>query len=246
MSKVVLIGESWFSHTIHQKGFDSFTSSEYTEGGSEFCTELAGHGHDVTRIPAHYIPERVPDEVSGYDDVDVVVISDVGANSFLLTPKTFVRSERTPDKLQALAEWVRGGGGLLMVGGYMSFTGIDAKARFGQSALADVLPVKMLDTDDRVERPDGVEATTDGHHASIDGLATSWPPLLGYNRVVAREGATTVATCGDDPLLVVGSAGAGRTAAFTSDLAPHWAPPEFLAWDGYGRLWHQLVTWLAG
>lgn len=27
--------------------------------------------------------------------------------------------------------------------------------------------------------------------------------------------------------------GGGRTAAFASDLAPHWAPQEFLDWPGY-------------
>ncbi|MEU1514823.1 glutamine amidotransferase, partial [Streptomyces sp. NPDC005811] len=40
--------------------------------------------------------------------------------------------------------------------------------------------------------------------------------------------------------------GAGRSAAFTSDLAPHWAPPGFLAWDCYPVLWDRLVRWLSG
>jgi uncharacterized membrane protein len=30
-----------------------------------------------------------------------------------------------------------------------------------------------------------------------------------------------------------------------SDLAPHWAPPEFVTWAGYGRLWRSLLGWLA-
>ena len=30
MSRVLLAGESWFSYTVHQKGFDTFTTSEYT------------------------------------------------------------------------------------------------------------------------------------------------------------------------------------------------------------------------
>jgi uncharacterized membrane protein len=33
---------------------------------------------------------------------------------------------------------------------------------------------------------------------------------------------------------------------FTSDCAPHWAPPEFLAWPGYQVLWPNLIRWLAG
>jgi uncharacterized membrane protein len=31
-----------------------------------------------------------------------------------------------------------------------------------------------------------------------------------------------------------------------TDIGPHWAPPAFVAWDGYGRLWDQAVRWLAG
>ncbi|MDX2939716.1 hypothetical protein P1P92_46565 [Streptomyces ipomoeae] len=29
-------------------------------------------------------------------------------------------------------------------------------------------------------------------------------------------------------------------------MAPHWAPPGFLAWDGYPVLWDRLVRWLSG
>jgi uncharacterized membrane protein len=47
-------------------------------------------------------------------------------------------------------------------------------------------------------------------------------------------------------LLVVGEYGKGRTAAFTSDCSPHWVSPEFVEWEGYGELWHRLVSWLAG
>ena len=30
--RVLLAGESWTMHTIHQKGFDSFTTTAYAEG----------------------------------------------------------------------------------------------------------------------------------------------------------------------------------------------------------------------
>jgi len=55
-----------------------------------------------------------------------------------------------------------------------------------------------------------------------------------------------VVRCGDDPLLVCGEHHGGRSAAFTSDCAPHWGPPQFVAWPGYQQLWPNLVTWLAG
>ncbi len=64
--------------------------------------------------------------------------------------------------------------------------------------------------------------------------------------MAVADGATLLAECAGRPLLVVGEYGAGRSAAFTSDIAPHWAPPPFLAWEGYARLFDQLVRWLAG
>jgi uncharacterized membrane protein len=38
--------------------------------------------------------------------------------------------------------------------------------------------------------------------------------------------------------------GQGRSAIFSSDCGPHWGPPPFLAWKGYGALWTNLVGWL--
>ena len=31
-NRVLIAGESWTTHSIHQKGFDSFTTTEYNEG----------------------------------------------------------------------------------------------------------------------------------------------------------------------------------------------------------------------
>ena len=37
-TKVLLAGESWVTHSTHVKGFDSFTTSSYSEGGTELMT----------------------------------------------------------------------------------------------------------------------------------------------------------------------------------------------------------------
>jgi uncharacterized membrane protein len=133
-----------------------------------------------------------------------------------------------------------------MIGGYLSFTGIDGKARYGMSPLADVLPVTMLPHDDRVERSDGFEAEFDvADHPVLGGTPARWPSLLGFNRVVAKPDATVVARAGEDPLLVVGKYGGGRVVAFTSDLAPHRAPPEFVEWPHYANLWTSILSWAA-
>ncbi|MFI7706159.1 glutamine amidotransferase [Nonomuraea sp. NPDC049480] len=246
MSRVLVVGESWFTYSVHQKGFDAFYTSEYVEGAGVFLDALRSRGHEVTYVPSHEIAHRVPGSAGGFAAYDVVVISDVGANSFQLAPETFGRSIPTPDRSELVRSFVEGGGGLLMVGGYLSFSGIDAKARWGRSPLAAALPVTILDRDDRVELPAGAEPKVVYAHEIVSTLDGVWPTLLGLNEVTAKEGATVLAECGGHPLLVVGAHGAGRSAAFTSDVAPHWAPPGFLAWDGYADLWDRLVRWLAG
>jgi uncharacterized membrane protein len=101
--------------------------------------------------------------------------------------------------------------------------------------------------DDRAEHPEGVvpDVVLPGHPV-LRGVPGPWPAVLGFNQVTARPAAEVVVRCGEHPLLVCGSYHAGRSAAFTSDCAPHWAPPEFLEWPGYGALWPNLIGWLAG
>jgi uncharacterized membrane protein len=245
--RVLVVGESWIKHTVHMKGFDQFHTTEYEEGAGVFLAALADSGFDVTYIRAHEVSARFPKTVEELERFDVVVLSDIGSNSFLLSDETFLRSERTPNKLAVLAEYVRSGGGLLMVGGYMSFSGIDGRARYGMSPLASVLPVTMLDHDDRVEVPEGLDPCVElPEHAVLGGTPAAWPPLLGYNRIAAKPDATVVARAGTDPLLVVAQAGAGRAVAFASDLAPHWAPPEFVGWPHYRALWAAVLRWTGG
>lgn len=244
MLRVLVVGESWIKITTHIKGFDQFQTSEYEEGASDFLDALTNAGLEVTYLRAHEISGLFPTAADELKQYDVVVLSDVGANSFLLCDETFLRSEQSVNRLELLAEYVRSGGGLVMVGGYMSFTGIDGRARFGMSPLASVLPVEMLPVDDRIEMPQGLIATFDApDHPALGGTPAQWPPLLGYNRLIAKDGSTVISRYGEDPLLVVADVGAGRSVAFASDLAPHWAPPEFIKWDHYQQFWTSLIGW---
>ena len=83
---------------IHQKGFDSFTSTEYVEGGQEFRAALEADGWSVTHLPAHTIETSFPATAEALAEYDLVVISDVGANTFLLSRAVFGRSASEPNK----------------------------------------------------------------------------------------------------------------------------------------------------
>lgn len=243
--RVLLCGESWVTHSLHIKGVDSFTTSSYVEGADRLRAALAAAQIEVDYLPGHLTPARFPgsaDELAGYD---AVVLSDIGANSLLLSPDTFERSAIAPNRLAAIERYVHRGGGLLMIGGYLSFAGIEGKARYHGTPVAAALPVVIREHDDRMELPQGVHPTVSvtGHRV-LAGLPADWPALLGYNQVTAKPATEVLVHCGADPLLVLGGYGAGRSAAFTSDCAPHWCPPTFMNWPGYDPLWGNLMRWL--
>jgi uncharacterized membrane protein len=147
-----------------------------------------------------------------------------------------------------VAEFAHQGGGLLMVGGYLSFAGFNGIARWSGTPVEAALPVAISPTDDRVEVVEGFRfEVVDHEHPIVAGL--DWEgaafTLCGYNRVRLKPGAHLVARYGDDPFIATGTYGAGRTAIFASDFAPHWAG-DFVRWEGYARFWTQFLAWLGG
>lgn len=246
MARILIAGESWMTTSTHVKGVDAFSVHSYVEGVGPLRDALTARGHEVVHLPAHLVPTDFPGDADALGRYDLVVLSDIGANSIQLAPQVFERATPGQDRLAALRDWVQAGGALLMIGGYLSFSGFGARAAFRQTALAEVLPVQMLAEDDRVEQPAGITPTVaDPDHPALGGAGAQWPLLLGYNRVVAREGAEVPVLVGADPLVALAGYGAGRAGAFTSDCSPHWAPPAFCEeWDGYADLFDGLVRWL--
>lgn len=247
MAKVLLAGEQVTASGIEIKGFDYFGTNAYKEDGAHLVAALTAGGHEVEWMRTHNVPVEFPEEEAALRTYDVVILSDVGANSLLFHPQMLSASQRRANRLKLLREYVAAGGGLAMVGGWMSFAGIDGRARYCGTPVEEALPVECTPYDDRQERPEGVvPRTTMADHPALGGVPSDWPFFLGYNRVAPKEGAETLVTVDDDPLLCVWTYRSGRSAAFTSDCAPHWGPPEFLNWPGYAALWNSLVVWLAG
>jgi uncharacterized membrane protein len=243
--RILIAGESWTVHSIHQKGFDSFTTTEYAEGVRWLKDALEAGGWDVVYQPAHVAARDFPMTAEDLAAFDSVILSDIGANTLLLHPDTFVRSKVLPNRLASIRDYVANGGGFIMVGGYLTFQGIEAKGQYAGSPAEEALPVWIDRFDDRRELPQGIEPKVALDHPIVAGLSGAWPALLGYNKLTPKDDSSIVATVGEDPLIVAGTFGKGRSVAFASDCGPHWAPPPFVEWAGYAKLWQQIADWSA-
>ena len=150
--RVLFIGETWITHTVHIKGVDSFEQSGFGCGVGWIKKALESGGHEVTHLPAHQAIDAFPDEQQ-LTQYDVVICSDVGSNTLVLSTPTMVDSRTRPNALESIRRFVAAGGGFAMIGGYMSFQGIGGKAGYAGTPIEQILPVSLQRTDDRVELP---------------------------------------------------------------------------------------------
>ncbi len=244
--RILLAGESWVSNATHFKGWDFFSSTVYETGTSYFQAAVEAAGMQFTHLPNHLAAEQFPATLEALAAFDVVILSDIGANTLLLHPDTWLRGKSFPNRLRVLADWVNAGGALAMCGGYYSFAGINAAAKYYRTVIEDILPVNIHTFDDRIEAPEGAIAEiTDAAHPILAGMPREWPALLGFNETVPKADASVLAKVNGCPLLATRNVGKGRTLVWTSDIGPHWCPAPFASWEGYARLWRQAMQWLA-
>ncbi len=238
MTNVLLAGESWVTVQFEIKGRNVMRDSEYGESADEFIEMLESIGASVTYQPCHVAAKSFPRTAEEFDEFDLVLLSDIGADSLQITDQV-AAGDTDADRCAVLADWVHDGGALGMIGGYMSFAGKGGQARYGMTPLADVLPVEIAAADDRVETPSGAVPKNRG--VPNADLPDEWPHVLGYNRMTAKDDAEVWATVQDDPFLTVGNYGEGSSFAYATDCAPHWAPEGLLSWDGLPTLWERIL-----
>lgn len=245
MKKLLLAGEAFFRYETHVKGFDTFYATFYEESATEFKAALTEAGYEIDHLASHLVPDQFPFTVKELMEYDSVIISDVGANSLLLASRTFLDGDFLGNRCNVIKDYVAQGGSFLMIGGYLSFSGIDAKGHYSKTAINDILPVEILDIDDRIETPEGISPISVSDHKILTDIK-DWPRFLGYNQTVLRDldSVEELATINGDPFVAIREYEKGRTAVFTSDCAPHWGSPEFLAWENYSKIWTQLMNWL--
>lgn len=244
-SKVLFAGESWFVHETHVKGFDTFTHSIYGTGSEWLIKALEKNGYVVDYMPNHVARNEFPFTLEELNEYSAIILSDIGANTLLVPEATFTQGKILPNRVDLITEYVKNGGGLLMVGGYMTFSGINAVGKWNHTSIQEVLPVEILNVDDRMEHSEGVTGKSERNHPILEGITTEeWPALLGYNKTILKEDAEQLVSVNGDPLIAIGEYGKGKSAVFTSDCAPHWAPKDFCEWEGYNSLFGNIVNWI--
>src|SRR5205814_9884477 len=81
---------------------------------------------------ATQLPDR-PEDLAAYD---VILFSDVGADTLLLHPET-LQSKIRPNRLRSVEQYVARGGGFAMIGGWMSFGGFAGHGRYHRTAIEE-------------------------------------------------------------------------------------------------------------
>lgn len=243
--KILFAGETWVKHIIHQKGFDTFTNSEFGNDSGWFIGAMEEGNIEVVHLPSHETVDKFPTTLEELQTYDAVILSDVGSNSLLLSTNTFTHGVVQPNRLELIKEYVKKGGSFAMIGGYMSFQGIDCKGRYKDTPIEEILPVDLYDFDDRSEHPEGITIDiVKPDHPILEGIPSEWPHFLGYNKLKAKSDAIVLAKHQENPFISVMEYGKGRTLAFASDCAPHWGPKEFIEWEYYNKFWINAVNWL--
>ena len=195
-----------------------------TGAASYLCGVLSCAG-----IPFDHVASADPFPDGALDGVGAVILSDYPSRNF------------SAAQMNELCTAVRGGVGLLAIGGWESYVG--RSAGYQHTPLADLLPVRLAGDDDRCNtwRPCVVAPGPAHPHEIADGLPLDrdLPCVTGFNTIDAAPGAAVVLEVRTHearpaaggiaftpvvrhPLLVVGTSGSGRIACFASDVAPHW------------------------
>jgi uncharacterized membrane protein len=224
------------------KGLDLYYYGRFLKSALKSTGE-----HEVTDVAAWDFYKLGPGEYEAIlDSYDVIIFSDVEAKNFQLAPSFFDRTQfgksilTFPDRVRLTVEAVEAGKRMMFLGGWLSFTGEMGKGGWNRTRLAEILPVRCLDYEDLVENTEGFTAVPhSAAHSIFQNIDfDTFHPILGYNKVLPREGCEVLLTVKEtaDPLVAIGQFGEGKTLAYMSDPAPHWGC-NFIYWQQYPAFW---------
>jgi uncharacterized membrane protein len=245
-----VFAETPFFHS--PKGLDIFNYGIWLKKALESMGR-----HTVNSVPSWDFYNRLGpgDYESILEEYDVLIFSDVDAKLFQLAPNFFDRTKFGkrplvfPDRLRLTQDAVKAGKGLMLLGGWYSFTGEMGKGGWGRTLLRELLPVECLDYEDLIESTEGFspEVTAAGKKFFRKIDFKTMPPILGYNKTKPRKEGRMILKVKEtgDPLLAVRDYGKGRVLAYTSDPAPHWGC-NFIYWGKYNLFWLECLDYVLG
>lgn len=193
----------------------------------------------------------IPSDAESLAQFDVFIIGDLDS-SYL-----------TAAQQEAVLDRVRGGAGLIMLGGYRAL----GPGGYAATPLAAVLPVDLGDRDiGQITDPFLPELTAEGRqHAIFANITEFFPTATGGPKIVglpeldgctkvlaARPGASVLAVCPVTadrmPVLAVMPVDRGRSVVFPVDTTRKWqqGPRVLDQQSPFLQLWGQLVRWAAG
>ena len=247
--KVLFAGEEVFFLSTIQKGYRNFNMGSNVENGTWFLDFLKRNGFEYDYIPTYHVSEEFPWTLEELKQYDVVVFSDVSSDTVLVSERT-LNGKRSPNRLELIEQYVAEGGSFLMWGGYFSFTGLRGQGFYKRTPIERILPVELMEYDDRVEVPEGfLPDVLLPEHPILRGMPEKWEGFfLSYNRFFPKPNAQVLAMIPkyNDPFLVAGTYGKGRVLASAVDCAPHGVSPEFLNWPCKDTLYANMLHWLTG
>ncbi|HEY3398956.1 MAG TPA: hypothetical protein VGM19_15010 [Armatimonadota bacterium] len=145
-----------------------------------------------------------------------------------------------------IAEYVRRGGGLIVLGGHKTLD----RGSMGGSLLDEILPLDLpAEPRQLIFTPEGTPVLAGTPHPLTQYVDFSAKPVSYYmHDLQAKPAAQVLLTAGGKPGLVIWQAGKGRVA--TVDIIPMGSPAEgqvpFWKWDGWVNLLRDLSWWVAG
>ncbi len=231
------------------KGLETINHSLWLKNAIESTNQ-----HAVTNIATWDFYKMGPGEYEkAIQAHDIIIFSDVESKNFQLAPdffdhKKFGKEVLTfPDRVNLTTEAVKNGKHAIFMGGWLSFTGEMGKGGWGRTGLKEILPVDCYDYEDLVESTEGFTAKTIiKNHPVFNSIdMNTLPPILGFNKVKAKEGFDVLAQWQGTsaPMLATGKTGKGKVIAYTSDPAPHWGC-NFIYWKDYSQFWLNIISWL--